>query len=210
MTTEYSNGGGGGGFRPSISTNNYFTDEGYFAFLLFQQGSSGTGGGGGAATPPSPPSPASLLESAKARLAAALNKKDGAKDFKNVANVLKKLQTVGFSNQGIIRFVTVNGIEEPADGSPGVARYNPFGRSVNLNSSVNWTDPSKIVKLLDGKLGTSDQLIATAFSLGVTDVSAAQFMDLSILHVLSHYSGALGNPDSDPTVEKNLWADCIK
>jgi len=46
--------------------------------------------------------------------------------------------------------------------------------------------------------------------LGVASVTAAQFMDLTILHELSHYNGAIGNPDRNPAVEKALWNDCIK
>jgi len=217
METVYPDGSGGGGFTPT-GTFTYYT---YFqygpegnpvnGFVALLQGSSGTGGGGGGkTTPPSPPSQASLLESAKARVAAALLKKDCAKDFKNVSNVLKKLTTVDFSNQGTLRYVTVNGIEEAADNSPGVAIYNPFGRSINLNRSVNWSDPSKTARLLAGKLGTIDLLSGTAFELGVADVSAAQYMDLSILHELSHYNGALGNPDRDPSIERTLWTDCTK
>jgi hypothetical protein len=35
-------------------------------------------------------------------------------------------------------------------------------------------------------------------------------MDLTILHELSHYKGAIGNPDTNPRVEIALWNDCIK
>lgn len=36
-------------------------------------------------------------------------------------------------------------------------------------------------------------------------------MDLTILHELSHFTGAIGNPDDlDEAVETALWKDCIK
>ena len=64
--------------------------------------------------------------------------------------------------------------------------------------------------LLNGSSSALDLLAGQAAALAVSSVTAGQFMDLTILHELSHYSGAIGNPDTNPDVEKALWNDCIK
>jgi hypothetical protein len=79
-----------------------------------------------------------------------------------------------------------------------------------LNSQVNWLFPDKQDALIGGKPGTVDQLAGEAALLGVASITSAQFMDIVILHELSHYKGAIGNPDKDPNVEKKLWKDCIQ
>jgi hypothetical protein len=40
-------------------------------------------------------------------------------------------------------------------------------------------------------------------------ISPTQLMDISLLHELEHKSNKIGNPD-DPSVELQLWNDCIK
>ena len=95
-----------------------------------------------------------------------------------------------------------------------MARYNPITRSINLNSMINWDDPDFQPAIVDGVGNLIDgpfvQLLqGEAALLGVDSVTAAQFMDISIFHELSHFNGAIGNPDN-PAVERALWTDCIK
>jgi hypothetical protein len=93
---------------------------------------------------------------------------------------------------------------------PGAAIYNGFSGSINLNSTVDWRYPGNTLVSLDGSAYMMDLLAGQAYSLGVSSVSAEQFMDITILHELSHYNGALGDPDRNPAVERALWTDCIK
>ena len=144
------------------------------------------------------------------RLQADLAKPDCAKDFKDVGAVLRKLSGIGFSNQGTPTFQTVNGLPVATSGSPGDAKYNRFTKSINLNAVINWSDPTTTAGFLDGRSWYYDALAGQAKSLNVSSVSASQFMDIVILHELSHYKGAIGNPDQDPNVELALWRDCIK
>lgn len=108
------------------------------------------------------------------------------------------------------QFATQDGTVTAKGRSPGVARYNGLSGSINLNTQVNWSDPSQTAALLDGSSWIANLLAGQATALSVASATAEQFMDLTILHELSHYNGALGNPDTNSSVEKALWTDCIK
>src|SRR5260370_35056045 len=77
----------------------------------------------------------------------------------------------------------------------GLQPYNSPSDPIYLNNKVNWLDPTNTSIQLDGKPSKYDVLDGTAGVLGVPSVTAGQFMDFTILHELSHYNGAIGNPD---------------
>lgn len=115
---------------------------------------------------------------------------------------------------------TVTNILNNADhGRDQAMTYDPLNRILSDQSSATsgadcWGQvfgPHGTAATLDGAPYTYDALAAEANYLGVptTSVSVAQFMDIVVLHELSHYNGAIGNPDN-PTVEKSLWNDCIQ
>jgi hypothetical protein len=78
-----------------------------------------------------------------------------------------------------------------------------------LNSTVNWNNPDSTAATLNGSAWVYQALAGESQALGGQAVSAAQFMDISILHELAHYNGSIGDPDS-AAVEVQLWNDCIK
>jgi hypothetical protein len=151
-----------------------------------------------------------LLRASILRVQADLANPDCAKDYRDAGAASKKAGAVGFSHMGQLQYTQQNGKIVPTRRTPGVGRRNPFTGSINLNSDVNWASPSSTFALLDGASYMVDLLGGQAAQLGVASVTAGQFMDLTILHELSHYNGAIGNPDRDPRVERALWNDCIK
>jgi RHS repeat-associated protein len=153
---------------------------------------------------------AARLLASVSRVRAALALPDCARNFRDADAASRRAGSIGFSDQGSLRYTTVDGVIKPARRSPGLGRYNPFTGSISLNSRVNWATPAATFALLDGAVWMNDLLRGQAAMLGVTAVSASQLMDLTILHELSHYSGAIGNPDRNPTVERMLWLDCIR
>jgi RHS repeat-associated protein len=172
------------------------------------------GGGGGGAS-----SPQALLEAAEASVASDLKNPNCAKDFKNVAADLKKLGSIGFSNYGQLQFITQNGVPvakppslwtrltNPCWNSEGC--YNSATGSINLNNNVNWGDPNNTAATLNGSPWTYPALSAEAQMVGASSMTAAQFMDITILHELAHYNSAIGDPDN-PAVETQLWNNCIQ
>jgi hypothetical protein len=153
----------------------------------------------------------SLLADSIKRVQGYLSDPDCAKNFRDPAAAIRKAGTVGFSDQGVVQYTTQpNGEIAGRRGSPGVARYNSFTGSINLNSTVNWMEPNKTNALLDGASWVSDLLAGQAHALGVSSVTAGQYMDLTLLHELSHYTGAIGDPDRNEAVERMLWKDCIR
>jgi hypothetical protein len=86
---------------------------------------------------------------------------------------------------------------------------HPFSKySVATNSQINWVDPNATAATLDGQPWVYPALAAEAKDLGVPKVSADNLIDLTLLHELSHYKGAVGNPDKI-NVERQLWDNCI-
>ncbi len=153
---------------------------------------------------------AALLKASIARVQADLAKPNCGGDFKNAAQTSQKAGTVGFSDQGELQFVTTpDGVIQQAPHSPGEGNYAPISRSINLNSQVNWVDPANTSALLNGSPYTYNALAAYANYLGVSSVSADQLMDMDVLHELSHYNGAIGNPDNVKVMQE-LWVDCIQ
>jgi len=148
------------------------------------------------------------LKASIARVQGDFKNANCAKDFKDPNAAINKATQVGFSDQGTPNFNSVNGQVVPAAHSPGLGRYNPFTRSINLNAAINWVNPANTNATLSGQPYNYNALAAMANFLGVPSVSGAQLMDITILQELSHYKGAIGNPDN-PSVEKSLWNDCI-
>ena len=148
-----------------------------------------------------------LLQASMNRVRNDLAKPGCQKDFRDVGATLNKLGSVRFSDQGIIR---INTDGTPTRRSPGVARYNPITGSINLNKRVNWSNPGSTIVLMGDGSTRRDLLRGQAEIFGVSSVTAREYMDLTILHELSNYNGAIGNPDRGPGVEKAIWWDCIK
>jgi hypothetical protein len=130
-----------------------------------------------------------------------------ADDFKNTTNDVAKLTHVGFANLGTPTFSDNNGVEKWVKGLDG--RYNPITGNITLNNQINWSNPSQTPDIFNGQPGTYDALAAEAAYLGIASVSAAQLMDIVLLHELAHYNGTIGNPDKQ-AVELQIWNDCIK
>ena len=163
--------------------------------LLF--GGGGGGGGNG-----------SLLKQAIGRVSTDLGKVDCAKDFKNVANDLSKVSSVGLTGMATPTLVTASdGSLKVTGGALGV--FNWLTRSINLNSSINWGDPNNTSAMVNGQSGVYAALTAESNYINQPSMTAGQLMDMVILHELSHYNGAIGSPGS-ASVEKRLWQDCIK
>lgn len=153
-------------------------------------------------------SPQGLLAAAESRVKADLANPACAKDFKNVTKVLNKLNQIGFSNQGTPAFTYSEGVYTPANKSP-LGEYNPFTKSINLNSQINWLTPWSSPAIVNGSLTNVDYAAGEASSLGLSSITPGQLMDITILHELEHYSNAIGNPDK-ASVESKLFQDCIK
>jgi len=86
-----------------------------------------------------------------------------------------------------------------------------IGKVITLNTSVNWADPSMTLAInQNGNSVQYDLLAATAFKVGAASVTAAQFMDLTILHELEHSFGG-GHPETDADAyDRGVWRDCFK
>ena len=149
-----------------------------------------------------------LLKASTARVQADLKKSKCAKLFTNPNDAINKAAHVGFSNQRVPHLVTVNGQITNGPHPASLGEYNPITGSVRLNSQINWVNPANTAATLDGKRYNYNVLAGEAQYLGVPSVSGAQLMDITILHELSHFRGAIGNPDN-PSVEKSLFNDCI-
>ena len=135
-----------------------------------------------------------LLSDATRRVQADLLKPDCAADFRNASAASTKTAGIGFSHQS----------------TGAVAQYNPITRSINLARWVNWSSPDSTIGTINGVSQVLNLLGGNAAALGIPTMNAAQYMDLTILHELTHYNGRLGNPDKNPEVEKRLWSDCVK
>jgi hypothetical protein len=149
-----------------------------------------------------------LLSNSTNRLKSDLAKPDCAKDFKDANKDISKLGSTGYKNYGAVTETT------GADGSLQVigsvlARYSPV-TGIYLNSAINWSVPNDTTAIISGEKGTYPALAAEAAYINVPTLTTSQFMDLIILHELSHYNGTIGDPDKGPRVEQKLYKDCIK
>jgi RHS repeat-associated protein len=165
----------------------------------------GGGGGGGG--------PAALLKYSIARVQRDLTKPDCAKDFKNASKTSSEAATATLSNLGTPKFVTGSNGPKPvtrwySGGEEG--EYLPFLHVIWINANFNWDNPDQTNATLDGHSWIYPALSSEAYSIGVPSMTPDQFIDIVLLHELSHYNGALGNPDKGPGVEKQLWKDCVK
>jgi RHS repeat-associated protein len=152
------------------------------------------------------------LSDAENRIKQDLSKSDCAKDFKNLNAVLKKLGQIQTKDLGDPAYISQDGLPVANPKSPPLGLYTSrgFSSTITINSSINWALPSFQSATLNGQPWTINLLTAEAYHLGVPSVSPDQLLDITILHELSHYNGAIGDPDKDPSVEKRLWQDCIK
>ena len=151
----------------------------------------------------------SALDTAKKDLEGDLAKPDCAKDFKYASNDINKLTSIGFRDYGTVTEATApDGSLQVTSSELGL--YNQVTKSINLNSAINWSDPNNTPAIVNGQSGIYPALAAEAAYINVPTLTTGQFMDLIILHELSHYNGSIGNPDNGPAVEQQLYKDCIK
>ncbi len=158
----------------------------------------------------------SAFVAAKDRVADDLKKPNCAKDFLNAQNDIKELAKVSLGDLGTPRFQTqddgsVIGTPPPPSNlcAGALGCYYALSQTVVINSVIDWADPNSSTETLDGAAHSYPALSAYANYVGYQGLTAGQFLDLIILHELSHYNGARGNPDKQ-SVMKNLLTDCIK
>jgi hypothetical protein len=149
------------------------------------------------------------LSAAEAQVKQDLSNPACAKDFKNVGADVTKLGQIKTSAMGDPAFHTENGVIVTNTNSPPLGQYNALTRSITINSSINWGLPGLQQATLDGQPYFTNLLAGEANYLNVASINPAQLLDMTILHELSHYNGAIGNPDNQ-SVEQQLWQDCIK
>ena len=100
-------------------------------------------------------------------------------------------------------------ITQRADGTWNgtIAHYNPVigWRGITLNTSINWSDPNNTSALdANGNPITYRALDAQAAALGLSSITADQFMELTLLHEFSHsYSSR------EPS-EEDIWRKCFE
>lgn len=139
-------------------------------------------------------------------MAADLKKPKCAQDFKNINQALKELGNVAFDAAlGQLTAHTENG-QIVMDN--GVMGYTD-GRTITLNSWVNWADPNNTAALLDSKPWIDRLINAEEAYLGASSMTTAQFMDFILIHELNHYNSTIGDPDNQGCA-KQLWKDCVQ
>ncbi|MBE0660745.1 MAG: hypothetical protein IH602_23830 [Bryobacteraceae bacterium] len=154
-----------------------------------------------------------LLSQSIIRLTAALAKTDCGSQFKDVSKTLSKLNSVGFGYDDWIRGIIQDGRIVVDRRGPGVAIYNWFTDSINLNRTFNWANPNGSYLKINGAMALiGDSLGGQAFLLRVNSISPEQYMDMTILHELTHFNGIKANRgiDKDAKVEEKLWKNCIQ
>jgi RHS repeat-associated protein len=154
------------------------------------------------------PSAPEMLDASRQRLKNDLKKPDCAGLFTDVGDVLAKINDIGLTNQGVLKFHTENGKQVADRDSPGMAKYNSVTKSINLNLSVTWANPNNTVASLDGRSWMYPAADAEAALLGISSITSDQLMDIVVLHELSHYRGRL-DPHATGS-ERTLWDNCIK
>jgi RHS repeat-associated protein len=176
------------------------------------------GAGGGSRRP----SLSALLAASEKRVKADLQKPQCAALFRNPSACQAELSNVTFANLKPLEFTSTNGgAPQPVAGYDTIALFTPgttpnVGTNViELNTNVNWQDPSQTAATLNGQPRTDN---ITGFYQGVlgatSAITASQFMDFTILHELEHYdfanSGAQGSDPSNETKNMtDLWNDCV-
>jgi RHS repeat-associated protein len=168
--------------------------------------SGGGGGGGGGGTP-------KIIADAVAAVLKDLKKENCANDFRDAADDLNAVNSTHFQDEGKITY------RSPAPGSGRgpqkgtwsgqISHWNPITGSIILNSEINWADPNNTPDLENGRPGIYRALDAEANFVDDFSMTAAQYMEIMIIHELAHKDSAIGDPDK-PKVEQQLWNDCIK
>ena len=104
------------------------------------------------------------------------------------------------------------------DGSftPGqaMAAYNPNTQSISLNPTINWSAGTVFACLADGTgCKTIDLVAGEAARVGAASMTVQQWMDLTILHEISHFFGQdhPGTNDVNDTAGFNIgiWGACF-
>ena len=147
-----------------------------------------------------------LLADSLARVLLDLKKKPCAKHFRDIKGAINNVHKTMFVEMGPPQWNTVNGQKKQVEGTD-IGQFDPNIKLVELNSDINWSDPNNTPAIIDGGKAVYHGLDAEADQVG-EKVNPAQYMDMAVLHELSHPYGK-ANPD-DPKVEQGIWKDCIK
>jgi RHS repeat-associated protein len=136
----------------------------------------------------------------------------GAKDAAAANAKLTNNTLQGFSDLGQIQVITDSNLVPIAGDpdTPPMAKYD--SGAIELNSSVNWSNPDATVAVNQNGDDVTDPLLqGTALQLaavGGAGITIPQFMDLVILHELSHGFG--NQHPADPSAfNQNIWTNCF-
>jgi hypothetical protein len=139
----------------------------------------------------------------------------GAKSAAAAQNQLGNI-SIGFSNQGTLNVTTDSaGNVVGVDTSQSLAQYSSglfgFFKSILLNDQVNWANPNQTTAINQNGQSVADPLLnAEAFQLGISSMTAAQFMDLIVLHELAHSFGQNHPSGNSASYDQNIWNNCLK
>jgi RHS repeat-associated protein len=167
---------------------------------------------------PAPPAPPPATERSRKRVLTLIDEDCAtALGADSVGQARDKLQgiKITYNNLGNLQFVRDQNNNLVAAQGSKVAAYNPNlgSRGINLNTNVNWVDPNNTTALNpEGNQFQYRLLDAKAYSLGISSMTAEQFMDITIAHELSHSFGTKhqNDPDSITNLDKNIWEKCFK
>ncbi len=165
---------------------------------------------------------AALVSASVSRVESELTKPNCANLFKSIGVCKADLQNIGFKQAPLALTTNASGQIIPQSAN-WVGKSNPITGSITLNSAVNWKDPNLTSASLNGQPYTYQALYAqasllglplttTGYSNGQPTVSAADYMDITLLHELEHLAGNL-NPDKTTngvSNETGLWNNCVK
>jgi RHS repeat-associated protein len=171
----------------------------------FQYSATPTGVGGGAGASNSETAPG--LIAAKQRVKKDLDKPECAKDFGDVDAAKKHVDQAIYNDLGKPTFETDSDLINQTSGYAAMA--NELTGQIYFNSEVNWIDPDKTSAVLDGQSWVWAAASDAAQMLGVDSLTAAQFIEIVLLHEVAHIDGKIGNPN-DSDVTKKLFDDCMK
>ena len=117
--------------------------------------------------------------------------------------------SIGYADLGALRY-DENGRALKSSGPYAQYKSGFIFREIRLNSAINWEDPTKQPGFFDGRLAGFNLAAKVAESLSIDSITANQFMDLAILHEISHSFGNYHPEDDSRQFNRDIWADCFK
>lgn len=123
---------------------------------------------------------------------------------------------IGFTDLGSLRVITgSDGRIMDVYRDPPVGQYRPgvlgVGRAIQLNAQVNWPDPNLTFALdQNGVRVVLPLLVHKAHELGIASMTAQEFMDLTLLHELSHRFGRDHPAGDAKDLDREIWKACFK